>query len=61
MLAISGTIATAPVALPAAIVTAAGYVAVAGSVLSAVSQITVESNTFVANKNDSFKQLNHDN
>jgi hypothetical protein len=32
----------APVALPAAVVTAAGYIAVAGGVMSAVSQITVE-------------------
>lgn len=42
LLAVSGTIVTAPVALPAVLVTAAGYVAVAGSVLSAVSQITVD-------------------
>ncbi len=42
LLAVSGAIVTAPVALPAVIVTAAGYVAVAGSVLSAVSQITVD-------------------
>ena len=33
-------ISTAPIALPAAIVTAAGYVAVASGVISAVSQIT---------------------
>ncbi|WP_442787827.1 hypothetical protein [Flavobacterium suncheonense] len=45
LLAVSGAIVTAPVALPAAIVTAAGYVAVAGSVLSAVSQITVDDKT----------------
>jgi hypothetical protein len=38
--AISTAIITAPLALPAAVVTAAGYIAVAGSVLSAVSQIT---------------------
>ena len=42
MLAVSGTLLTAPVALPAVIVTVAGYTAVAGGVLSAVSQITVE-------------------
>jgi len=45
LLAVSGAIVTAPVALPAVIVTAAGYVAVAGSVLSAVSQITVDDKT----------------
>jgi len=42
MLAISGALLTAPVALPAVIVTVAGYTAVAGGVLSAVSQITVD-------------------
>ncbi|MFT3795213.1 hypothetical protein [Flavobacterium sp.] len=42
MLAVSGALLTAPVALPAVIVTVAGYTAVAGGVLSAVSQITVE-------------------
>jgi energy-converting hydrogenase Eha subunit G len=40
LLAISGTVVAAPVALPATVVTVAGYVAVAGGVLSAVSQIT---------------------
>ena len=38
--AASGAIIAAPVALPAAIVTTAGYLAVAGGVISAVSQIT---------------------
>jgi uncharacterized membrane protein HdeD (DUF308 family) len=42
LLAVSGTIVAAPVALPAIIVTVAGYAAVAGGVLSAVSQITVD-------------------
>ena len=42
MLAISGSVLSAPVALPAAVITVAGYVAVAGGVLSAVSQVTVE-------------------
>jgi hypothetical protein len=40
LLAISGTIFAAPVALPVALVSAAGYVAVAGGVISAVSQLT---------------------
>jgi hypothetical protein len=39
--AISGAIIAAPVTLPAIVVTVAGYLAVAGTVLSAVSQITV--------------------
>lgn len=42
LLAVGGSIAAAPVALPAVIVTIAGYAAVAGGVLSAVSQVTVE-------------------
>ncbi len=42
LLAISGSIMAAPIALPAAVVTVAGYVAVAGGVISAVSQVTVE-------------------
>jgi len=42
LLAVSGSIMAAPIALPAAVVTAAGYVAVAGGVISAVSQVTVE-------------------
>ena len=42
LLAISGSIVASPVILPAAVVTAAGYVAVAGGVISAISQITVD-------------------
>lgn len=43
LLSVSGVIATAPVSLPAVIVTVSGYAAVAGGILSAVSQLTVES------------------
>jgi len=39
--AASGALLAAPVALPAAIVTIAGYVAVAGSVVTAVSQTAI--------------------
>lgn len=39
---ISGTILAAPVALPAAIVSVAGYAAVAGGVMTAVSQTAVD-------------------
>ena len=42
LLAVSGSIVAAPVALPAVVVAVAGYAAVVGGVLSAVSQITVE-------------------
>jgi hypothetical protein len=41
--AISGTVLAAPVALPAIVGTIAGYLAVAGTVVTAVSQVTVES------------------
>ena len=44
LLAVSGTILAAPVALPVALVSAAGYVALAGGVISAVSHITVADN-----------------
>ncbi|HEY2649484.1 MAG TPA: hypothetical protein VGI38_09815 [Puia sp.] len=39
--AISAAIIAAPVALPAIVTTIASYLAVAGTVLSAVSQITI--------------------
>jgi uncharacterized membrane protein HdeD (DUF308 family) len=52
LLAVSGSIVAAPVALPAVVVTVAGYAAVAGGVLSAVSQITVDDKT---NKKDEAK------
>ncbi len=42
LLTVSGTVITAPVTLPAVVVSIAGYIAVAGSVLSAVSQLTVD-------------------
>ncbi len=42
LLAVSGALMTAPVSLPAVIITVAGYTAVAGGVLSAVSQVTVD-------------------
>lgn len=38
--AVGGTILAAPIALPAIVTTIGGYVAVAGSVLSAASQLT---------------------
>lgn len=40
--AASGAILAAPIALPAALVSAAGYFTVAGGVLTAVSQAAVE-------------------
>ena len=52
LLAVSGSIVAAPVALPAVVVTIAGYAAVAGGVLSAVSQITVDTSTSSADGQD---------
>ena len=43
--AVSASIVAAPVALPAIVVTVAGYLAVAGTVLGAVSQITIPADT----------------
>jgi len=42
LLALSGSVIAAPVVLPAVVVSVAGYLAVAGGVLSAVSQMTVD-------------------
>lgn len=41
LLAISGTVMAAPIVLPVTVVAVAGYMAVAGGVISAVSQMTV--------------------
>lgn len=40
---VSGALLAAPVALPAIITTLAGYLAIAGTVATAVSQVAVES------------------
>lgn len=42
LVAAGGTIVASPVALPAAVVTVAGYLIVAGSVATAVSQAAVD-------------------
>ena len=44
-MAISGSVIAAPVVLPAAVVSVAGYMAVAGGVITAVSQMTVDPST----------------
>ena len=43
--AAAGTLLAAPIALPAGIITLAGYLAVAGGVVTAVSQIVVDGET----------------
>lgn len=42
LLAISGSVIAAPVVLPAVVISIAGYTALAGGVISAISQITVD-------------------
>lgn len=48
---VAGTILTAPIGLPVVVVNIAGYLAVAGGVLSAVSQVTVDEGKQAAKKN----------
>lgn len=43
--AVGGAVLTAPVAVPAALVTIAGYVALAGGVMTAISQTAVDTNS----------------
>jgi hypothetical protein len=50
--AISGTILAAPVALPALVTTIASYLAVAGSIASAVSQVTTDTEDPTATTNE---------
>jgi Mg/Co/Ni transporter MgtE len=40
--AIAGVILAAPITLPAAVITVAGYVATAGTVAATISQLTIE-------------------
>lgn len=56
---VSGAILAAPVALPAAIVTVAGYLAVAGTVAGAVSQVVT--NPEEDNWKDEVKCMEEDN
>jgi hypothetical protein len=51
MVAASGVLLAAPVVLPVALVTIAQYMAVAGGVMSAVSQVTVHGEVDVLNEN----------
>lgn len=47
---VGGLILTAPVALPAALVTVGGYLVLGGGVLSTVSQVTVDEKAAKASK-----------
>lgn len=48
---VGGTILAAPIALPIVVSTAGGYLAVAGGVMTAVSQLTTEPNLNEATDN----------
>ena len=48
--AAAGTLLTTPVSLPAVILTIAGYTAVAGSVMTALSQAAVENELDIQNE-----------
>lgn len=58
LLGISGSIVAAPVILPAAVVTVAGHVAVAGGVISAISQITVDDKILRKTQDGKLEHLN---
>ena len=47
--AVGGAILAAPVAVPAALVTIAGYITLAGGVMTAVSQTAVDTNSKTGN------------
>lgn len=49
---VGGTILAAPVALPVLITTVGGYLAVAGGVVSAVSQLTTNENEILKKTSD---------
>lgn len=57
LVAISGSVLTAPIVLPAALISIAGYVAVAGTVLSAVSQVTVDDRSKSSNVTFDYAKL----
>ncbi len=58
LLGISGTIVAAPIVLPAVVENAAGYLAVAGGVVSAVSQVTIPEEILRKAQDDKKANLN---
>ena len=58
LLGISGTIVAAPIVLPVTVVTVAGYLAVAGGVISAVSQVTTPEEILREAQDDTEANLN---
>ena len=58
LLGISGTIVATPIVLPATVVTVAGYLAVAGGVVSAVSQVAIPEEILRKAQDDKKANLN---
>lgn len=61
LLALSGSVIAAPVVLPTVVVSVAGYLAVAGGVLSAVSQMTVDDDAKAGDELTNSMRRNHQN
>jgi uncharacterized membrane protein YeiH len=60
LLAISGTVIASPIVLPVTVVTVASYMAVAGGVISAVSQMTVNDEILRKTQDDTNKPRDGD-
>ena len=60
LMAISGTVMAAPIVLPITVVTVVGYIAVAGGVISAVSQMTVDNEILRQAQDDNNKPRDGD-
>jgi hypothetical protein len=60
LLAISGTVVAAPIVLPVTVVTVPSYMAVAGGVISAVSQMTVDDEILRKTQDDTNKPRDGD-
>ena len=50
--AVGGVLLTAPIALPSTVIAIAGYVALAGGVMTAISQTAVDSDNNQSNENE---------
>lgn len=60
LLAISGSVIAAPVVLPAVVVNIAGYAALAGGVISAISQVTVDTSASSVQANEETQNMTRD-
>lgn len=60
LLAISGSVIAAPVVLPAVVVNIAGYAALVGGVISAISQVTVDTSVSSVQANEETQNMTRD-